>query len=224
MEINITSAPTTSLSPTSTENSVATDVVSKDAFLKLLVAQLEHQDPLSPMENVEFTSQLAQFSTLEQIEKVNTTLSTLVSMQGAANTSQVANFIGKEIKGEGNTIRMQAGETAPLQYTLSAHSASAAISIVDESGNLIRTVEVGEQEAGQQVVTWDGRNVQGNAVPDGLYRFSVIAQDRAGNVVSAETVMQGIVDGVEYDDNEPFLLVNGSRVALTSVLSVHREE
>jgi flagellar basal-body rod modification protein FlgD len=223
MEINVTSAPTTSLLPARAESQVNTDVVSKDAFLKLLVAQLEHQDPLSPMDNVEFTAQLAQFSTLEQVEQVNATLNALVSMQDTVRSTQVANFIGKEIKAAGNTVRMQAGESALLHYTLSANSDTAAVSIIDESGNLIRTMEVGAQGTGPQVVTWDGRDAQGNVAPDGLYRFSVIAQDRTGNFVSAETLMQGIVEGVEYDTDEPFLLLNGNRVSLASVLSVHGE-
>ena len=200
------------------------DVGTQDTFLKLLVAQLEHQDPLSPMENIEFTGQLAQFRTLEQIEAMNASLNTLANLQGGTARVQAVDYIGREIRAEGNAFRVSSGEASPLQYELAAGSASASVSIIDEQGLLVQTLDLAAQPAGEQVVRWDGRDASGNTVPDGTYRFSVTAQDQSGDAVPVRTRIQGVVEGVEMEGNTPFLLVGGNRVGLASLISVHRAE
>ena len=224
MEVNLASALAAAQPASTPELQDGPGEVNQDTFLQLLVAQLEHQDPLSPMDNIEFTAQLAQFRSLEQLETVNSTLTALTNLQGVTNNTQAASFIGKEIKAQGDTIQLEGGVPTPLRYELPTNSARVTISISDASGRLVRTLEAVDQPAGEQTVLWDGRDTQGNTISDGRYRFDVSALDQSGNAVLAKTLIQGIVDGVEYGENALTLLVEGNRVELSSLISVHREE
>jgi flagellar basal-body rod modification protein FlgD len=197
---------------------------SRETFLRLLIAQLEHQNPLSPVEGAEFTAQLAQFSALEQLQAMNVNLDTLVTAQERLKGLQAADLIGKEVKAQGSTISLRQGNTSPLQYALTTDSPKVTISILDNVGNVVRSIEKLAQKAGVQSVSWDGKTAQGVALPDGEYRFVVLARDSAGNPVSVQTFLQGKVEGVEYAEGQPSLLVGGRRVALTSLISVKPEE
>ena len=197
---------------------------SRETFLRLLIAQLEHQNPLSPVEGAEFTAQLAQFSALEQLQTMNVNLDALVTAQERLKGLQAADLIGKEVKAQGSMVSLRQGKTSPLQYALAADSPKVTISILDNAGNLVRSIEKLGQKAGTQSVSWDGQNAQGVALPDGEYRFVVLARDSAGNPLGVETFFQGKVEGVEYVEGRPSLLVGGRQVALASLLSVKPAE
>ena len=197
---------------------------SRETFLRLLIAQLEHQNPLSPVEGAEFTAQLAQFSALEQLQTMNVNLDALVTAQERLKGLQAADLIGKEVKAQGSMVSLRQGKTSPLQYALATDSPKVTISILDNAGNLVRSIEKLGQKAGVQSVSWDGQNAPGVALPDGEYRFVVLARDSAGNPVGVETFFQGKVEGVEYVEGRPSLLVGGRQVALASLLSVKPAE
>ena len=216
---NISGQASSLMSPTSESKNT-----SKDTFLRLLIAQLKHQDPLSPVQGAEFTAQLAQFSSLEQLQTMNANLASLVAAQEQMKALRAADLIGKEVKAQGNTVRLLQGKSSPLQYMLAADSPKVTISILDNAGNLVRTIEKLSQKAGEQNLSWDGKNAQGISLPDGEYSFVVLAKDRAGNPVGAETFLQGKAEGVEYAEGRPSLLVGGRLVDLAALISVKQEE
>jgi flagellar basal-body rod modification protein FlgD len=217
---NISGQASSSVSATSEKNKNAT----KETFLRLLIAQLEHQNPLSPVQGAEFTAQLAQFSTLEQLQTMNANLDTLVAAQEQIKGLRAADLLGKNIKAQGNTVSLRQGENSPLQYTLTADSTRVTINILDNAGNLVRTIAKLGQKAGEQRVSWDGKNAQGVSLPDGEYRFVVLAKDSTGNSVGAETFLQGRVEGVDYVEGHPSLLVGGRRVDLAALSSIRQAE
>jgi flagellar basal-body rod modification protein FlgD len=222
MDVNPTSNQVQSVASSSLGSiGDSTAAEGKDTFLRLLVAQLEHQDPLSPMENAEFTAQLAQFSSLEQMEAMNASLGSLVAAQEAMNSVQAAGLIGKEITAQSNTTQVHQGTASPLRYSLAANSAKATIRIFDQTGQFVQSLEVVNQSAGEQLVPWQSTGTEQSSLPDGVYHFEVTAQDTAGNPVAVETFMQGRVDGVEYEANQAYLLVEGNRIKLDKVISVH---
>lgn len=194
--------------------------INRDTFLKLLVAQLEHQDPMSPMENVEFTAQLAQFRSLEQMEVMSNTLSRLTGIQDRINNAQAINLIGKQIKAAGNVVHLPQEGGAPLNYMLASESAQMEVRITNETGHVVRLMELAGQESGEHELLWDGLGDQGQPVPPGQYRFQVIAQSENGTLIDSETRIQGVVDGIEYADEHPLLLVQGNKVAFDSVIAV----
>lgn len=195
----------------------------KEAFLHLLVAQLEHQNPLEPMNNTEFTAQLAQFTSLEQLQAANTNLSALMSAQTTANGLQAAALIGKQVQAQGNTTHIDKdGKANAFHYTLAGDSTKVRITVADKTGNSVRTLNVGGQKAGAQDVKWNSKNEQGTTLPEGDYRYTVTAEDKAGRSVAADVSLSGIVDGVTYIDKQPYLIVGGNQVELSDITRVQQ--
>jgi flagellar basal-body rod modification protein FlgD len=217
---NISGQASSLVSSTAEKNKTA----SKETFLRLLIAQLEHQNPLSPIQGTEFTAQLAQFSTLEQLQTMNVNLDTLVTAQEQMKGLRAADLLGKNIKAQGDTTALRQGSSPDLQYALKADSAKVTISILDNAGNLVRTIEKLGQKAGEQHVSWDGKNAKGVLLPDGEYRFVVLAKDSSGKPVDAETFLQGRVEGVDYVAGHPSLLVGGRRVEFEALSSIRQAE
>jgi flagellar basal-body rod modification protein FlgD len=173
------------------------------------------------MDNTQFTAQLAQFTSLEQLQAMNANLSALMSAQTTTNALQASVLIGKEVQAQGNTTHVQkSGEATPLHYTLAADSAKVQVDVRDPAGNTVRTVEASSQKAGPQKLTWNGKDTQGKVLPEGDYHFAVTAKDKAGNPVGVEALLKGTVEGITYDGTHPYLVVGGNRVELTALTNI----
>jgi len=198
----------------------ATSALGQNEFLKLLVTQMRYQDPLSPMDNAEFTAQLAQFSSLEQLFKVNDNLSSLGASQGPGEMASVAGFIGREVlaRGDGAVLGEDGGATA--QFYLDGPAEVVNVLIQGPDGTTIRSVAAGALPGGSQGLVWDGTDADGNRMPAGTYRFAVVAQDAAGASVAVRTQLQGLVSGTTYENGAAYLVVDGQRVALADVVAV----
>lgn len=199
---------------------VSNNVMGKDQFMRLLVAQLQHQDPLNPMDSTGFTAQLAQFSSLEQLQNVNSNLSDLSAAQATLNNVQAANFIGKTVKFSGSEFHVKNGKPEFIQFDLDTDAALVQIGIYDAAGNYIRTLEGGALGPGEQAVVWDGLNNNGNSVPDGVYSFEILALDADNNIVKTATYTSGKITGINYKSGTPYLLANQIEMPLSSVLNV----
>jgi flagellar basal-body rod modification protein FlgD len=182
MDTSAIQSSTGGLSGALTGNAAASGM-GKEDFLKLLVAQLAHQDPLAPMENTEFVAQLAQFSSLEQLMGVNSNLGLLQVAQTAMTNSQVAGLIGREIEARGDTLNHTSGPEA-INFDLSSSAKEVTVKVRDAKGNLIRTIDAGSRIGGVNSVTWDGKDSMGNTMPAGTYSVEVTAkrQPRGGVV------------------------------------------
>lgn len=205
------------VNPTSSSES---NILGKDDFLNLLVTQLRHQDPLSPMESAEFTSQLAQFSSLEQMSNVNTNLEVLQLYQASINNSQAVGFIGKTIKALGNSIGVADGVADQIHFELAENASAVIAHIYDSHKNLVKTIQPGGLNAGAQGVEWDATDNNGNKVPDGTYTFEVIATDTDANPVSATTLITSPVSGVSFKDGTTYLLAGNQEIPIGSVFEV----
>lgn len=196
-------------------------VLGKDAFLTMLVAQMKNQDPMNPIDNTEFTAQLAQFSSLEQMFNVNENLKNIQMTQSSLNNTQSVSIIGKEIKAEGSSVKISDGIPADINYKLSSSAKEVRINIYDYRGDLVRTVSLSSQDAGEQSFVWDGKDGSGNSLPDGTYSFMVSAKDPAGTDVAVTPLIKGQVTGVSFDNGNTLLSVGGQKVSLGSVLEVN---
>ena len=192
----------------------------KDDFLKLLVSQLKNQDPLNPMESTEFTAQLAQFSSLEQLTNMNKNLDYLLLYQTSINNAQAVGFIGKTVKAEGNSITVKDGTSDQVQFDLAGDAAGVNVFIYDASDNLIKTINCGALNDGEQSIEWDGTNDDGETVSDGTYTFEVSARDGSGDTIKASTYMTVKVTGVTFKDGNAYLLAGDTEISMNDIIEV----
>ncbi len=191
-----------------------------DAFLLLLTTQLRNQSPLDPLDTNQFTQQLVQFASVEQQIKTNESLGALLSSSRAANIATAASFVGMRVKADGATAQLQDGG-AEWNITLGRAAAQATIDIVDQSGSTVAT-QAGPLAGGSQTFTWDGRTSTGLVAPDGAYSIVINARDVSGQKVPVSTEINGVVDALDLEGNEPVLLIGSIRVPLTEIKGATR--
>jgi flagellar basal-body rod modification protein FlgD len=170
---------------------------SEDRFLKLLVTQMKNQDPLNPLDNAEVTSQMAQLSTVSGIEKLNTTLQAMSSSFMSTQSLQAASMIGRNVLAPGSNLLLQNG-AATGGFSIAQPVDSAVVKIKDAAGNVLHTVDLGPQKAGNVLFQWDGATDQGGAAANGVYAFEVAAV-QAGQKVAAEGLALAVVGSVSLD-------------------------
>ncbi len=203
-----------------TTNISESSVVGKEDFLKLLVTQLQNQDPLNPSESTEFTAQLAQFSSLEQLTNVNENLEYLHLYQASINNAQSVDFIGKTVKAAGDSISVSDGVSEKICFDLPKDASGTLISIYDDADNLVATLNAGSLNSGEQSLTWDGTDSEGNSVSDGDYTFKVAATDADGNTIEVSTFTTARVTGVTFENGTTYLMAGGKRIPLGDVVEV----
>lgn len=163
-------------------------------FLTLLTTQLKNQDPLNPVDNSQMTSQLAQISTVDGIERLNKTLTAMMSGSSTQQALQAAALVGHGALVAGKNIQL--GDSGGVGgYDLASAADVVKIEIKDGNGNLVRTLTVEGQDAGVQNFVWDGKNSDGTAMTAGNYTFSVTAT-QGNNDVTVDPLQFGYISGV----------------------------
>jgi flagellar basal-body rod modification protein FlgD len=196
-------------------------VMGKDDFLHLLVTQLQNQDPLNPADATQFTSQLATFSSLEQLQNINSTLSGVSTSQTVLTNSQAVDYIGKQIQALGDQVYLKDGKADPIEFNVADDAAGVYVKIYDQYGDYVQDLELGPMASGQQQAQWDGLDHNGQKVPDGSYRYEASALDADGNAVSVTSFTKGTVSGVYYKNGIAYLVTADQEVPLGSVVHVY---
>jgi len=218
METNTVSSITSKGSSAATAD--ASKTMGKEAFLTLLITQLQHQDPLNPADSTEFTAQLAQFSSLEQLSNINKNLDALKLYQASINNAQAVAFIGKEIVSTGNHLEVTSGQASACEFELGSAAQSATVSIYDATGSFVADIQLTGLNAGKQSVAWDGKDRTGNPVADGTYTFEVQAAGSSGEKLAVTTFSRGTVTGVTFENGVTYLMVGPSKVAIGDVTQI----
>lgn len=191
----------------------------QDGFLKLLAAQLKNQDPMKPMDQKDFSANLAQFSQLEQLQAMNKKLEAV--SQNAIDDKRVqgASFLGKNVITSGTSLDYAGGgDTIGLPFHLEKPAIYAVINVVDDKNQLIARIEKEGLGRGMQEIAWDGLTVDGQYAAKGSYRFEVIAFDQNQEKFLGDTKASGTVQSVSFDNGETVLsLTNGRKVFLKDV-------
>jgi flagellar basal-body rod modification protein FlgD len=216
--VNALAASGTETQSTKAKSTLAADF---DAFLLLLTTQLKHQDPLSPLEPTEFTSQLVQFASVEQQITANENLEKLVGIQNAALASSIIGFVGTDIEAEGTQVPLQDG-TGKFTYELSKNAKNVIITITDTSGKVV-LAKAGDNTAGLHEFIWDGKNTSGQPVADGAYNLSVSAIGFEDEAVTTTVHIFGHVTGVSMA-NGTSLNVGGAEIPLEKIISITEPE
>lgn len=163
----------------------------QDRFLKLLTTQLKNQDPLNPMDNAQMTSQLAQISTVDGIEKLNATLKQLLSSSADSEALQAAALVGHQVIIAGNGMNLtDAGAVGGIE--LAANADQVAVTIKDANGIVMNTLNLGRLDAGVHNFVWDGKTDAGVQAVNGAYSISVAAAQGADNVAATALQLAGV--------------------------------
>lgn len=197
----------------------ADETMGKDAFLKLLVTQLENQDPLNPTENTEFVAQLAQFSSLEGIQNLNSSFGGMKGSMEALQEFGAASLIGKNAKAESSAFTYD-GTPEKLGFSMESDAKSATLVITDPSGRAVKEIDLGPLEAGYHEAQWDGMNTAGTPAGTGLYTFSIDAKGADNKAVKSTNYISGPVKGVSLGDS-PSMYIDGIEIARDLVKEVY---
>ena len=171
----------------------------QDAFLRLMITQMENQDPLDPQKNSEFVAQLAQFTSVESLQKLNGTVSGLVSDFQSGRALQASSMVGRAVTVPTEHSILGEGGAIVGSIDLPESTPSLNLRVYSADGQLVWQQELGAQEAGELPFAWDGSGPDGSQLPPGEYRFEAL----------------GRIDG-ETEQLETFLSANVNSVTLGS--------
>jgi flagellar basal-body rod modification protein FlgD len=187
-------------------------------FLTLLTTQLQNQDPLSPLDTNQFTQQLVQFASVEQELKTNDQLTTLVSLQQTAQSTQALTFVGKTAVVDGSTATLT---NASATWNLGVPTNSNVnVTIASSTGQTVFTGNYPVNAGSNQPFTWNGKGNDGTQWPDGKYTMTATAADSAGNPVAVSTQIQGVVSSVDLTQSPPLLSINGQTYTVNQIKSI----
>ena len=189
-----------------------------DTFLTLLTTQLKNQDPTSPMDSNQFTQQLVQFSQVEQQIDTNTNLKSLIAQGQTQAGTAAATYLGKKVSvtnGQGSL----ADGAANWSYTLNGTAATVGLTVTD-ANNKVVYASAGETAQGSHAFTWDGKDNNGNALPDGAYKLTVTAKDGAGNDVANSVASAGVVSQIDMTSGAPQLVIGNMEVVVADIAAV----
>jgi flagellar basal-body rod modification protein FlgD len=222
MTITVNSVSTTS-TPTTSQATKATPTTgfgqNFNSFLTLLTAQLKNQDPMSPLDTNQFTQQLVSFSQVEQAINSNSKLDSLISLQSTSEAISSLPLVGKTVEYASATAVL--GDSgAKFSYTMPAGAATATLTITDGSGKAVAQIQ-GDATTGRHDVNWDGRDVNGSALPPGNYTLAVNAFAADKSPVTATITAYGPVSGIEMQSGQPLMNIGGLRIPTTKMLSIN---
>jgi flagellar basal-body rod modification protein FlgD len=213
-----TPAPTSSSSSGSGSTTNATLAGNFQTFLTLLTTQLQNQNPLDPLDTNQFTQQLVQFASVEQQLKTNDQLTTLVSLQQTAQSTQALGFVGKTAVVDGSTTAVTKG-SATWNLSVPTNS-NVNISITNSTGQTVFTGSYAVNAGNNLPFTWNGKGNDGTQWPDGKYKLTATAADSAGNSVAVSTQVHGVVNSVDLTQSPPLLSINGQNYTVDQIKSI----
>lgn len=213
-----TATPTTTTGTASQPDAMKELSSNFSTFLTLLTTQLKNQDPTSPMDSNQFTQQLVMYSQVEQQINTNDNLKTLIS-QGTSNAaSMTTGYLGKKVSVTNGQASLTSG-SATWTYNLKTTAATTQLSITDANGKTVYT-GTGGTASGSNTFTWDGKDTNGNQLPDGTYKLTVTATDSAGNTVNSSVASAGTVTQIDMTGTTPKLIVGNMEVGLGDIAAV----
>lgn len=217
--MNGTSSPTSTSTSSSSSTSSPSDL--QTTFLKLLVAQLQNQDPTNPMDSAQMTSQLAQINTVSGISQLNTTLTSLASQLQAGQNAQTSLLIGQNVLVPGSSAIVSSGKSPGFGVVLPSAATDVQVTIKNSSGQVVNTIDLGAHSAGNVPVSWTPTDSSGATLKDGTYTISAVAT--VGGKTGAVSTLSGeqVLSVVQQSSGKTGLLLqDGTTVDSTSVAAI----
>lgn len=187
-------------------------------FLNLLTTQLQHQDPLSPMDSTEFTNQLVQFSQVEQQINLNQKIDSLLQLQLASISSVALGYVGMDVSYLSAEMNFDGEIPVSIDYALGDSAHVAKMNVYNEKGDLVYSTDA-PKSVGRNQIIWDGRISDGTTAEAGTYTVSIDAATADGNPIQTSTIVSGRVHGIESQNGVVYLLVGDRAVSLATVVN-----
>jgi flagellar basal-body rod modification protein FlgD len=208
----------TSSSATSASNK---NTLGKDDFLKLMIAQMKNQDPMSPMDGTAYSAQLAQFSSLEQLTNLNNnvtqSMETNTTLTQSINNTMMATLIGKDVKLGGDELVLNGQDKINFSYSLPKSATSVSIKVYNSVGAHVKTITNAPTAAGENKLSWD---LSDNTLANGNYTYSLEAVDANGKSISTTAYKEGTIDSVRFTSKGTVLVIDGAEYSLSSIAEV----
>ncbi len=196
------------------------DSMGAEDFFNLLIAKLEHQDPLNPMDDTTFISQVTQFSQLEELKSLKNTMQTMLLSEGASSNAQAVNLLNKYVVTEGNDISIGSeNQSARIRFELDKSATDVSMIIYDKEGNVVNVKSLGAMVPGTHSITWDGKDMNGNSVEPGNYRYEIKAY-QGSDELDTKTYSINLVDGISFKDGKVLLKSGNNEIELSDVIEV----
>ena len=207
---------------TDTKAATGTSALGKDSFLQLLVTQMKNQNPLDPQDNTAFVAQLAQFSSLETMQNLSSTVTSISSQYQSSQALQASALVGRSVTVAAGSTYVDTSKAMTGSVVVPASSSSTTVAVKDATGSVIRTLDLGSQAAGTSSFSWDGKDDTGATAAAGTYSF--VAQGyQDGKNTALATNLPATVSSVTMGTGASGITLNlagGSSVALANIKQI----
>lgn len=193
----------------------------KDAFFKLMLTQMKNQDPMNPLKNHEMAAQLAQFSTLEQMNNMNATLTKIENKNSDPQNFQALNLIGKVVNGDSSKITRSASDKVhDFNFTSSQDLSEATIKVFNQKGDAVKEFKLNNLKAGAQKISWNGQNSEGEIQKPGEYQFKIEAKNKLSQPVNIKSEFEGKITGMSFSAEGPILQIGNQTIKMKDVKQI----
>lgn len=207
--------------PSKKPRAVGNPSLDKDAFFKLMLTQMKNQDPTNPMKSHEMAAQLANFSSLEQMQNMNKTLEEMKSGQKPSENFQALNLIGKAVAGDSSkVVRSVNDKDHDFKFNLPMEASEVSVKVRDSEGNIVRTYNLKSLKKGENKLTWNGEDDKAMKTPPGEYQFIAEAKGADGKKIGLKTDFDGVITGVSYSAEGPVLHVGNQAIRFSDVKKI----
>ena len=187
-------------------------------FLTLLTTQLKNQDPTSPMDSNQFTQQLVMYSQVEQQIDTNSNLKNLIAQGSTQAGAMATTYLGRKVSVTNGQASLSDG-AATWTYNLPTTAATTTLTVTNASNQVVYT-GAGETASGTHSFAWNGKDNNGNALPDGAYKLTVGAKDSASNAIDASVASAGLVGQIDMSSGTPLLVIGSMEVGIADIAAV----
>lgn len=201
---------------------VAGKTLGMNDFLRLLVTQLQNQDPLNPLDQNQFLSQTAQFTSVEQLQQINQALADLKTSTTSSGMTQAASLLGKTVTVVGQDFVYDGSNPPDLPFTVQGRAGQVQVQINDGQGRLVRTLNVAAGASGDYAARWNGQDSAGQPIAPGTYHYRVAIAPGAGSPDAAAAVGQGLLTGFDMRGGVLRYQVGGALVRPDDVAAVQQ--
>ena len=192
----------------------------KQDFLNLLMTQMANQDPMNPMDSEGMMQQLASLGTVEQLQNLNSQTAKMMEIQQHIARSTAGSLLGKDVEVGAKEIPLNNGDTIPVTYKLDGSAERVMLLVHDSTGEMIREINLESRAQGAHEFAWDGRDNDGDMMPNGNYNYNVFARTDGGEEVGVTLTKSGQVSMIRFEGSDPLLRINGEWVQAKEIVGM----